>query len=95
MMQYHRVPTSYAVYRTILDEHSSNSKLNNTVCVFESYTNIVEHGPCTIYTLWGFKGSDCALVGAKTTYDMEWGEEVKGTTLYEYWLCAPICECED
>ncbi len=96
-MNYKRIPTTYEVYRTILNNHVQTlvEAGKSDLSVLESYTNIVDHGTSTIYTVWGLKGADCPLIGAETTYDRDWGVEVEGTEKHEYWLCVPICECEE
>ena len=85
-IQYKRIPTTSAVYRAIVSEHAS---MNSDLGVYESYTNIVENGISTIYTVWGLKSAEVALVGAETKYDAVDDKEVEGTRKSEYWLCAP------
>lgn len=101
-IKYKRVPTSSEVYHTIVRQHFN--KLRGDIGVFESYTDIVENGLSTIYTVWGLNSSEVALVGAKTTYESELvqdtdgefhGKEIEGTRTSEYWLCSPYFDYED
>ena len=88
-IEYKRVPTTHAVYRAIVNEHGTSVGNKYDIGVYESYTNIVENGICTIYTVWGLKSAEVALVGAETKYDAVDDKEVEGTRKSEYWLCAP------
>lgn len=92
-LKYHKIPTSYEVYREIVNKHSS--KVRQDIGVYESYTNIVDNGISTIYTVWGLKRAEVALVGAKTSYDTEDGVEIADTRMNEYWLCAAYLENDD
>lgn len=82
-LQYHRIPTSHEVYRSIVNQHYKED-----LGVYESFTNIVENGVSTIYTVWGLKKAAVALVGAETKYDSVDDKEVEGTRVHKYWLCA-------
>lgn len=101
-LKYKRVPTTASVYHTIVQTHFN--KVHSEITVYESYTNIVENGVCTIYTVWGLKSAEVALVGAKTKYETElsgykdgefFSKEIEGTRTNEYWLCAPYIEIEE
>jgi len=92
-LKYHKIPTSNEVYREIVKKHSNKDRQD--IGVYESYTNIVENGICTIYTVWGLKRAEVALVGAKTTYETEDDKEVPDTRMNEYWLCAAYLEEEE
>lgn len=87
-IKYKRIPTSFDVYRAILSQHFN--KVRGDIGVYESYTNIPENGICTIYTVWGLREAEVALVGAETTYETVDDKEVEGTRKSEYWLCAPV-----
>ena len=91
---YRRVPTTYEAYHTILNIHASPKELRD-LCVYESYTNIVENGICTIYTVWGLRSAEVALIGAETKYEAEDDKEVANTRTSQYWLCAPYLKDED
>lgn len=88
-IEYKRVPTTHAVYRAIVNEHGTSIGDKYDIGVYESYTNIVENGISTIYTVWGLKSAEVALVGAETKYESEHDREVEGTRKSIYWLCAP------
>lgn len=92
MIEYRRVYTTYDVYNAIIHQHWNVKSELCEVSVFESYTNIPENGVATVYTVWGLKNAEVALVGAETTYAMEDGEKVAGTRKSVYWLCAPYWE---
>lgn len=92
-LKYKRIPTTYEVYRTVLNNHLN--KVRGDIGVYESYTIIVENGTCTIYTVWGLNSAEAALVGAETTYEVEDGKEIADTRVDEYWLYAAYLETED
>ena len=90
-LEYKRVPTTHAVYRAIVNEHAEAGRRGGKedIIVYESYTNIVENGISTIYTVWGLKSAEVALFGAETRYECVDDKEVEGTRTNQYWLCAP------
>ena len=101
-LKYKRVPTTYEVYRAILNAHATVQPYD--VSVYESYTDIVENGVSTIYTVWGLKEYDMALVGAETKYESAlairddgtfYDKEIEGTRTSTYWLCAAYVDEED
>jgi len=78
---YNKIPTTLEVYRALYREH------HKVLACFESYTDIVENGTSKIFTVWGIKGADVPMFGALSTYESEYGSELDGTRVNEYWLC--------
>ena len=89
-LKYTKVPTTYEVYSALIKAHFLRG-----LTVFESYTNIVENGKCTVYTVWGLRNAEVALMGAETIYERVDDVEVEGTRTYEYWLCCVTEEKDD
>lgn len=91
MSDYVKVPTTAQVWAAIMDAHRPQLQ------VFESFSNPDGHafgGGGTrgeMMTVYGFAGSDAALIGARTTWDIVCNDD--GTTRREnesnaYWLCS-------
>jgi hypothetical protein len=75
-----RIPTTLEVYRLLLSTH------RESISVFESCTDIVEHGSSYVLTVWGFKNSEAPLFGASTSYFTYWGEKDEESVEHRYWL---------
>jgi hypothetical protein len=90
-LKYKRIPTTVEVCFAIVREHTKG-EYPQDLCVYETFTNIVENGISTIYTVWGLREAEVALVGAHTTYESEDDKEIENTRKSEYWLCAPYLE---
>ena len=88
-LKYTKVPTTYAVYKALIQSNMGQ------ISLYESYTDIVENGKCTVFTVWGLKGADVALFGAETKYERVDDVEVEGTRTHEYWLCCVVEEKDD
>ena len=84
MTDYKKIRTSKEVWMYICAEHKD-------LVVFSSYS--APESGC-METSFGFRGAECPLIHAKTTWDVgEFGDERKNE-LHEYWLCYPIKERE-
>lgn len=94
-MSYFRVPTTYEVYRQILDEHAKDKHEGaRELSVFSSCTDHVgEFGRPHIFTSWGFSGADYPLVEARSTWDSyeQYLNDMQSGK-FEYWL---ICVKDD
>lgn len=93
-MKTQRIPTTYEVYRAILNAHVRNKPYPQELGVFESCTDIVEDGFCRIYTVWGLRGGDVPLVGAETTYCSSYDSHEREDEKHSYWLYAVMEEEE-
>lgn len=92
-----KVKTSGSVYSLLLETHKDD------LTVFESFSDPDGgmRGGSTgeMETVWGLKGADCALFGARTTWDIARDEELgipfRNNQQTEYWLCKPVEDNDD
>lgn len=89
-MEYRKIPTSYEVYRTILNEH------HEQLSVFSSFSapdgdSFGNPDQARMMTEWGFKTADCPIMGAESTWDIDRANVlIRNNEAHRYWLCLPI-----
>ena len=96
-----KIPTNYGVYRSILDSHIAD------LTVYESFSDPDGsfHGGAhgEMLTVWGFKNANIPLLGARTTFDLEYVSATDTMPAYnrrinekhEFWLISHSIFQED
>ena len=87
-MEHKRHPTTYEVWKAIKAAHADDLQ------VFASFSNpdgqfMGFSGRGEMMTEYGIRGSDCAIMGARTTWEISYEGE-RGPEHHIYWLCLPI-----
>lgn len=82
-IEYNRAPTTLEVWQAFRKSIHENL---NAWGVFESCTDIQEHGASYILTVWGLKDSCVPMIGAETRYFSDWGVKDEESVEHNYFV---------
>lgn len=89
-MEYKKIATTLEIWRAIREAHKHD------MSVFSSYSapcgdSFGDPSQSVMMTEYGFKGADCPLIGARTTWDYSHSDESsRNNESTEYWFCLPL-----